>query len=61
MSGPISVNAVCFDDSGTALMSVHPSFADADTIVAGGTGSFTVDLFDDPCPNFAVAGSGWSF
>jgi hypothetical protein len=60
VSGPIGVSAACFDKSG-ALVSTQSGFADSDSIAPGGTSSFSVDLFDDPCENFAMGASGYDF
>lgn len=59
VDGPVSVGVACFDAAGKALTSVTTSFTDADTVAAGGTASFTIDIFDDPCPVYAVGGSGF--
>lgn len=61
MSGPVSVNVACFDQAGSQPLIVHIGYADTDSIPAGGSSSFTVDLFDGECPNFAVGASGFSF
>lgn len=61
MTGPVSVAIACFDRTGAQVLDVHSGFAESDSIPAGGTSSFTVDLFDAPCPNFAVGASGYSF
>lgn len=61
VSGPISVDVICFDAAGTAVTSTHRSFTDADTIAAGGTASFSVDVFEAECVNYAVGASGHSF
>ena len=60
VSGPIDVAAVCFDKSG-ALNSTQSGFADSDSLAPGGTSSFSVDLFEDPCEFFAMGASGYSF
>lgn len=61
VQGPVSVNVICFDEAGTTVTGTHGGFTDADTIAPGGTASFSVDLFDGPCPNFAVGASGYDF
>lgn len=61
VDGPISVTVACFDDAGTTIRSVHGSYTDADSIAAGGTASFSVDVFDGTCPNYAVGASGYNF
>jgi hypothetical protein len=60
VGGPVGVMVGCFDKSGT-LFATHSSFAEADSIPAGGTSSFSIDLFDDPCPNWAMGASGFTF
>lgn len=61
VEGPISVAVACFDGAGTTVTGVHTSYTDADSVAAGGTTSFSVDLFDTDCPNFAVGASGYDF
>jgi hypothetical protein len=61
VGGPVSVSVLCMDAAGTAVTASHFSFTDADTIPADGTASYAVDLFDDPCPNYAVGASGFDF
>lgn len=60
VSGPISVMVGCFDNSGS-LESTQSGFAESDPLAAGGTSSFSVDLFDGPCKNWAVGASGYDF
>lgn len=60
VSGPVDVSAACFDKSG-ALISTQSGFADSESLAPGGTSSFSVDLFEDPCEFFAVGSSGYSF
>lgn len=59
VAGPVSVLVTCFDGAGTTPTSAHRGHTDADSIAAGGTASFTVDLFDAACPNFVVGASGY--
>lgn len=61
LSGPVSVQVLCFDEAGTAVVGTHSGYTDADTVAANGTASFSVDLFEDPCPNYAVGASGYDF
>lgn len=61
MGGPVSVSVACFDQTGTQVLDVHTGYAEGDAIPAGGTSSFTVDLFDAPCPVFAAGASGYTF
>lgn len=60
VSGPVSVQVACFNDAGTGVLSTHLGFADNDKVPAGGTSSFSVPLFDAPCPNYVVGASGWA-
>lgn len=60
MGGPISVAVACFDQAGEQVLGVHTGFAEADAIPAGGSSSFTIDLFDAPCPTFAAGSSGYT-
>ncbi|MBC2934738.1 hypothetical protein [Nocardioides sp. zg-1228] len=60
VSGPIDVSAACFDKSGS-LVSTQSGFADSDSMAPGGTSSFSLDLFDDPCEFFAMGSSGYNF
>jgi hypothetical protein len=61
VSGPVSVDIICFDAAGTAITGTHQSFTDAEEVAAGGTASFSVSISEDPCPNYAVGASGYSF
>jgi hypothetical protein len=60
VSGPVSVDLMCFDDAGTAPVSTARGYAESDPIPAGGTSSFSVDLPDGPCTNFAMGASGYT-
>ena len=60
VSGPVDVSAACFDKSG-ALISTQSGYADSDSLAPGGTSSFSVDLFDEPCEFFAMGSSGYNF
>lgn len=59
VSGPVSVMAACFDEAGTTILDVVTDYTDADTIAADGTASFAIDLFETPCPVYAVGASGY--
>lgn len=61
VGGPVSVMLACFDEPGTAIIGAHIGYTDADAVAPQGTASFSVDLFDDPCPVFAVGASGYDF
>lgn len=61
VSGPISVDAICFDAGGTAIIGTHRTFTDGDEIAPGGTASFAIDLFKGECPNYAVGGAGFNW
>lgn len=57
-SGPFSVSVYCF--AGNKLLDRTGSYADQDgSIEPGGTVSFTVDLYDTKCAEFAVGVSGY--
>lgn len=59
VTGPIGVAAMCFDAAGQ-LLGHHNSYTDQDTVAAGATVAYQIDLYDDPCPVFLVMGSGFS-
>lgn len=59
ISGPVSVDLMCFDGAGTAPVSTSGSYTDGDSIPAGGTSSFSLSLPDN-CANFALGASGYS-
>jgi hypothetical protein len=59
VSGPYSVEVYCFD--GDVLVDTRGGFADGpDPLPADQIVTFSVDLFDDPCPTFLVASSGYT-
>lgn len=60
VSGPVDVSVACFDKSG-AFIGTQSGFADSDSLAPGGTSSFSVDLFDDPCEFFAMGSSGYNY
>ena len=61
VSGPVGVTVMCFDDTG-APIDVKIGYTDGDAPVApGATVSYSVDLFDDPCPTFLIGASGYDF
>lgn len=60
VTGPVDVSVSCFDKAG-ALIGTHSGFADADSLAPGGTSSFSVDLFEDTCENWAMGSSGYSY
>lgn len=59
VKGPLSVDAMCFDNSGVPL-STPSDYADADEIPPDGTTGFTLELRGGACPIFIIAGSGYS-
>jgi hypothetical protein len=61
VDGPISVSVACFDDSGSVIIGVFQTYTDGDAIPPGGRASFAADIYDVPCPNFAVGASGYNF
>ena len=60
VGGPIDVLVACFDKAGE-LLTTTSDFVEGDSLPPGGTGSFSVDLFDDPCENWAIGSSGYNF
>lgn len=60
VQGPVSVLAGCFSKDGS-LIGTPNGFAEADSVVAGGTSSFAIDLFDNPCAAWAVGASGYDY
>lgn len=59
LTGPISVAAVCFDESGT-LLSHERGFSNKDQLASDEILAVQVGrLGTGPCPLFLVAGSGW--
>lgn len=59
VSGPVSVLVLCVDQAGT-LSGNFDGYTDGDAdIPAGGVATYSVDLFDDPCPTFLVGASGY--
>lgn len=59
LEGPFSVTAHCFDEAGT-LTSIQLSFAnESGPIDDGGTISFSMRLYGDPCGSFLVGTTGW--
>jgi hypothetical protein len=60
VKGPVSVDTMCFD--GATPIFTSGGFADADSVAADGTTSFSLNLPSDvACGTFAVGGSGHSF
>ena len=60
VSGPIGAVVYCFDGNGN-LLDYHSDFTDKENADPGGTIPFQVNLRDDECPIFLVAGSGFDF
>jgi hypothetical protein len=59
LTGPISVDAVCFDEAGD-LVAHLKSYTNKETVAPEESASFQVDNFlGVPCPLFLVAASGW--
>lgn len=61
VSGPIGVDAICFESSGNTIVSTQGSYAEQDDLAPGATGSFSIDLFGDPCPRGLISASGYGF
>ncbi len=58
LSGPISVGGICFAADGS-LLGTFNAFSEQDKLAAGGTGSFSADLYGDACPNGLLGASGY--
>jgi hypothetical protein len=58
VTGPISVEALCFAADGTTV-GPRGGFAEQDDLVDGATGSFSVSLYGDECPIGLAAASGY--
>ncbi|MGI8404926.1 MAG: VWA domain-containing protein [Thermomicrobiales bacterium] len=59
LTGPITVNAACFDETGN-LLSHQQSSSTQEKVAPGETVSFQVENFQTgTCPQFLVAGSAW--
>lgn len=56
-TGPFSVDIYCFD--GDKLVDQASGFSDMDTAAPGASASFSVDLFGQECPVFALGVSGY--
>ena len=61
VTGPISVGLACLDDTG-GLTGVFSTFADRDTIEAGGTSTFTISMYGDDvaCDGYLAGASGYT-
>lgn len=59
VNGPIGAAVLCFD-AGGAVIDYTDGFLEQDDLAAGATGSFSINLFDRPCPNGLVSASGYS-
>ena len=58
VTGPYGVKVYCFD--GDDLLSDVGTYAEQDgDLVDGGTVSFTVDLYGEPCPTYLLGVSGY--
>lgn len=60
VGGPIDVMVACFGKAGELLYTTS-GFVEGDSLPPGGTSSFSVDLFDGACENWAVGSSGYNF
>ena len=59
LTGPIGIDAVCFDDEGE-LLTHQQSYSSKETVAPEETLTFQVENFQtDTCPLFLVAGSGF--
>lgn len=55
--GPFSVSIYCFE--GDSIVSQTTGFTEQDSLAEGATGTFTVSLYGDTCPTYAVGVSGY--
>ena len=61
LSGPISVNVMCFDADGQ-IIGFDTGYSEVDTLPAGDSTVFQVDFWNvDDCSLFVVAASGYDF
>lgn len=60
VSGPISVDVMCFDNNGQPL-STHGGFTAQDSLGPNATGSFQISLYNESCPLFLIAAGGYKF
>lgn len=60
IEGPISVDVACFSSDG-AYTGTADAFTEEGAIAPGGTGSFSIDLYDGACDNGIAAAAGFSF
>jgi hypothetical protein len=58
VTGPIGVAAMCFGADG-APIGTSSTFTAQDTLQAGASASFAIDLFDRPCAAWLVGASGF--
>lgn len=58
VTGPISVQVLCFAADGTTIGS-HGGYAEQDDLDSGATGSFSISLYGDECPIGLAAASGY--
>lgn len=58
VTGPISANVWCFDDGG-AIISSRQEFTEQDELAKDAKGSFSADLYGEPCPIGLAAASGY--
>ncbi|WP_137294773.1 hypothetical protein [Nocardioides dongxiaopingii] len=57
VTGPVSVSASCFEDG--IIVSTDTSYAEPEPIPAGGTAAFSIDIFDDACPQWIIGSNGY--
>lgn len=58
VSGPIGIGGACFAIDGTLVGTFSP-YAEQDDLAPGGFGSFSTDLYGDPCPIGLAGASGY--
>jgi hypothetical protein len=61
VDGPISVVFACLDDAGS-LIGLWSTYADRDSVEAGGSSTFTMDFYSDEvdCAGVIAGGSGYN-
>jgi len=58
VTGPIGADGICFGPDG-AIVDTIGSYLEQDDLPAGGVGSFSIDLYGEPCPIGLVSASGY--
>jgi len=61
VSGPIGVDAICFDAATPSVLSTPGGYLEQDALPEGATGSFSISMYGDACPRGLISASGYSF